>query len=764
LATTLQTALRGEQSRGLRALFSAASLLAQTDSKRSLLAESERRFERMAGLAEILVGVVGDTEIDMPDISQTLADVPLSTSALFEEIKANMRAIPPEALLVDLRPSPTFAPEEQRRPLPRIVDLDSAIALIEQIANDQATGPEMEIRSPIAGGRPGDLPMVAQLFHDTHATLLAVLGSRVGAERDVIAARHRMREASTRLLRRVLRPLAEAVYQVDGDAVSSLGHAYRSAAPHRSSKLDDRLRSLALRATEVRADMKAALPELLEATAGLQDLALTFAVSDEADQALLREQFRSAEAGLPRTIQLVKNGPYLLTNVERMTDGLGDPVPTKPQMALCRCGASNSKPWCDGSHAVAGFDDTKDANRVADRRDTYEGLSITVYDNRGICQHSGFCTDRLSVAFRVDKEPFVAPSGARMDEIIRAVRSCPSGALSYAIDNNEARVDVDWHNQRAAVVSVSTDGPYRVTGGIPLIDFAGASVARNEGVSLEHYALCRCGHSQNKPFCSGMHWYVQFRDPVPAPDHTPSLYEWCGGISALGRVTRLLFERHVPEDDLLAPVFAGARPDQPERMADRLGEVLGGPPHEHGEPNGAEDLLAGSPTEGIGEPERTRLVALLVRSAWEAGLPTDPEFRSAFTSCVEWLFRQPAEHGQRDGPAAKDPAVVRWDWGPAGPPQMQVQVQPVTDITTAEVVMPSEDEHTSFARHIRPLFRQRDQQSMSFAFDLWSYDDVKQHANAILDRLRAGTMPCDGAWPDQQIKLFQRWVDQGTQP
>ena len=171
----------------------------------------------------------------------------------------------------------------------------------------------------------------------------------------------------------------------------------------------------------------------------------------------------------------------------------------------------------------------------------------------------------------------MAPSGARMDEIIRAVRDCPSGALSYAIDNHEARDDVDWHLQRPPAVSVITDGPYRVTGGVPLIDSGGAPVARNEGVSLEHYALCRCGHSQNKPFCSGMHWYVQFRDPVPVPDHTPSLYEWCGGLSALGRMTRLLFERHVPEDDLLAPLFASAGPDQPEQMAEWLGEVLGGP-------------------------------------------------------------------------------------------------------------------------------------------------------------------------------------------
>jgi CDGSH-type Zn-finger protein/truncated hemoglobin YjbI len=339
-----------------------------------------------------------------------------------------------------------------------------------------------------------------------------------------------------------------------------------------------------------------------------------------------------------------------------------------------------------------------------------------------------------------------------MDEIIRAVRDCPSGALSYAIDNHEARDDVDWHLQRLPAVSVITDGPYRVTGGLPLIDSDGAPVARDEGVSLEHYALCRCGHSRNKPFCSGMHWYVQFRDPVPAPDHTPSLYEWCGGLLALRRMTRLLFERHIPEDDLLAPLFASAGPDQPERMAEWLGEVLGGPPRGHLAQNAGGNLLVGGPPEGLGEQERARLVTLLLRSAREVEMPTDAEFWSAFTACVEWLSLQ----------GTPDPVGVRWDWGPAGPPKLPSQ--PDTDTLTAEVTMPGEGEQTSFAKHIRPLFRPRDQQAMSFAFDLLAYDDVRQHATAILDRLRAGTMPCDGAWPDEQTDLYQRWVDEGTQP
>ena len=66
-----------------------------------------------------------------------------------------------------------------------------------------------------------------------------------------------------------------------------------------------------------------------------------------------------------------------------------------------------------------------------------------------------------------------------------------------------------------------------------------------------------------------------------------------------------------------------------------------------------------------------------------------------------------------------------------------------------------------FAAEIKPLFRARDRASMSFAFDLWSYDDVRAHAPDILARTEAGTMPCDGSWPKDRVELFRAWVDGG---
>jgi len=67
----------------------------------------------------------------------------------------------------------------------------------------------------------------------------------------------------------------------------------------------------------------------------------------------------------------------------------------------------------------------------------------------------------------------------------------------------------------------------------------------------------------------------------------------------------------------------------------------------------------------------------------------------------------------------------------------------------------------SFVRDIRPLFRQKDVDSMAWAFDLTSYDDVKNHADDIIGRISHGTMPCDGPWKPELKALFRTWMEQG---
>jgi hypothetical protein len=72
------------------------------------------------------------------------------------------------------------------------------------------------------------------------------------------------------------------------------------------------------------------------------------------------------------------------------------------------------------------------------------------------------------------------------------------------------------------------------------------------------------------------------------------------------------------------------------------------------------------------------------------------------------------------------------------------------------------DGAVSYESDIKPLFRDKDRERMEFAFDLWSYEDVKENASLILERLSDGDMPCDGAWPDSQLDLFKRWVESGA--
>jgi CDGSH-type Zn-finger protein/truncated hemoglobin YjbI len=568
---------------------------------------------------------------------------------------------------------------------------------------------------------------------------------------------------AARLVEGALRPLVEAVtgrrLRTRATAATQLGDEKPNAA------LGEALWALAQDATRARAKWTGtadAATRLMEATATLQDLALKAAPPDE--QTARLSVLQELQANCAHEIRCAHNGPYLVTNAERIANWLGEELPRRPQMALCRCGESAIKPLCDATCERVGFTDKKDPQRVPDKRDTYDGVQLTVLDNRGICQHSGFCTDRVNTVFHTEGV-FVTPSGGRMDEIIRAVRDCPSGALSYAIDGIEARAQADWDNAREPNIEVSKDGPYRITGSIPLTDHAGEPVRRGAGSSLEHYALCRCGHSQNKPFCSGMHWYVDFKDPVPDGDRDPTLFEWCGGLPALTRMTRLFYERHVPQDPLLAPLFANMSPDHPERVARWLGEVFGGPKLYSATYGGYKRMISQHLGKALSEEQRARWVELITLSAREAGLPTDAEFQAAFRSYIEWGSRIALENSQPGAKPPPDMPMPSWSWVSDATPGSRVSALETRDgQPTQTVELPAAGEPISFEQHIKPLFRERDRKSMKFAFDLWSYDDVRANAGAILERVKAGTMPCDGAWPQDWVAAFERWTQSGLNP
>ena len=68
----------------------------------------------------------------------------------------------------------------------------------------------------------------------------------------------------------------------------------------------------------------------------------------------------------------------------------------------------------------------------------------------------------------------------------------------------------------------------------------------------------------------------------------------------------------------------------------------------------------------------------------------------------------------------------------------------------------------SYETEVKPLFRERDPGAIFSDFDLWSYDDVKADAEAILDQVAGRNMPCDGAWPDERVELFRAWIAEGA--
>jgi CDGSH-type Zn-finger protein len=207
---------------------------------------------------------------------------------------------------------------------------------------------------------------------------------------------------------------------------------------------------------------------------------------------------------------VLPNGPYYYFTdftpqpIQGLRGEDGGTYASAKGTALCRCGSSENKPFCDGSHGAIHFNDRKESDGRHDRRKNYAASGITVHDNRAICSHSGICLRLLPGVFDRDRRPWIDPLGATAQEIMAAVRQCPSGALSYSIDGVEFR-DYD----REPLITVSKDGPYTLVGGITV---AGHE-SRADQVSNEHCTLCRCGSSRNKPFCDGNHGEIGFQDP-----------------------------------------------------------------------------------------------------------------------------------------------------------------------------------------------------------------------------------------------------------
>ena len=201
------------------------------------------------------------------------------------------------------------------------------------------------------------------------------------------------------------------------------------------------------------------------------------------------------------TIDVPENGPFLVKNIKKLTDAHNQPIEmAKDVIALCRCGASKNKPFCDGTHSDIGFTGAKERTETYETK-TFEGKELTVIDSIGICCHAGACVHGApSTFFRWDGDERISePDNEEKQQIIDTIRQCPSGSLAYMLDG---KLQDEFFSE--AEVFVSEDGPLHVRGGVELND-------DGKPVSSNHYTLCRCGASQNKPYCDGAHKEAGFK-------------------------------------------------------------------------------------------------------------------------------------------------------------------------------------------------------------------------------------------------------------
>ncbi|MCK5709503.1 MAG: CDGSH iron-sulfur domain-containing protein [Deltaproteobacteria bacterium] len=202
------------------------------------------------------------------------------------------------------------------------------------------------------------------------------------------------------------------------------------------------------------------------------------------------------------TIEIMEDGPLIVKGLTILKNSKGEEVEAEMITALCRCGGSPNKPFCDGTHKKVGFFANRETDKPIDKEREYQGEDIAIYDNRVICSHAGECVRNLPSVFRLGERPWIAPDNASVEEIISVIKKCPSGALSYSVQSTHQR-DFDHSPE----IVITKNGPYSVTGNIKI------NIEEDlQPPSREHFALCRCGASKNKPYCDGSHTEAGFTD------------------------------------------------------------------------------------------------------------------------------------------------------------------------------------------------------------------------------------------------------------
>jgi CDGSH-type Zn-finger protein len=230
----------------------------------------------------------------------------------------------------------------------------------------------------------------------------------------------------------------------------------------------------------------------------------------------------SKQADEKYRITIADNGPYMVYGkpvlVQQfivpnekgemwwLQEGLSFKMDTEP-VALCRCGESRNKPYCDGAHTHVEWDPTLTASEAGllDGAEVYEGPELSLSDNQKFCAFARFCDAGLRVWNEVGESDNIAHKEAT----IREANHCIAGRLS-AWDNKSATPHEPELEPALGLVEdpkIHASGGLFVSGGIP--------VSRRDGFTYEirnRVTLCRCGQSSNKPYCDGTHASFRWKD------------------------------------------------------------------------------------------------------------------------------------------------------------------------------------------------------------------------------------------------------------
>jgi CDGSH-type Zn-finger protein len=214
-------------------------------------------------------------------------------------------------------------------------------------------------------------------------------------------------------------------------------------------------------------------------------------------------------------IRVTKNGPYLVQGNLHLSEQIiiadaektalkwqeGKRYPAKEVYALCRCGQSQNKPFCDGTHAKVNFNGSETATYepCLQRAKEIDGPELKLLDVEDLCASARFCHRAGGIWMLIPKSDDPEAKKIAMEETC----DCPSGRL-ILYDKEQRQIKELKSSQSIGVVEdpqIGGGGPIRVLGGVP--------VESAEGKTYEvrnRMTLCRCGKSQNKPFCDSSHY------------------------------------------------------------------------------------------------------------------------------------------------------------------------------------------------------------------------------------------------------------------